>query len=252
MYASCPKCGADTGGEPECCPACGVVFAKWLKQQLGTTPAARLRQEGESAVAFPRVASMLAGALLYTETRVNPFIFWGRAVVFLAMLTWGWYFLRLDYVADPFAIGKSFMHLPDLVFHEAGHVLFRPFGWFMTILGGSLFQLMVPALLCGLFVFRYRNPFAAALCLWWLGQSSMDLAPYIDDALDQKLVLLGGRTGADAPGNHDWNNILGEFNVLEKHRQYAAAADGCGKLLIVAALFWSSVLLHRQHRHLEP
>lgn len=253
MYASCPKCGhpaADPSASPETCPVCGVVYAKWLKRQLGgsATAAASRDPDDESG---PVVLAWLLGHLLHTEARVNPFIFWGRAVVFVVMIVWGWKFLRLDFVRDFDAIGRSFMHLPNLVFHEAGHVLFRPFGWFMTILGGSLGQLLMPAILIGLFVFKYHNPFAAAVCTWWLGQSSMDLAPYIDDALDQKLVLLGGRTGADAPGNHDWNNILGEYNVLEQHRYFADIADTSGKVLIVLALVWGGILLYRQYRNLD-
>jgi len=250
MYATCPKCGHAAGAVKEACPACGIIYAKWLKRQLGVTPAGTV-SGGNAADDGTGVMTWLLGHLLHTELKVNPFIFWGRAVVFVVMVVWGWKFLRLDYVQDFSAIGNSFMHLPNLVFHEAGHVLFRPFGWFMTILGGSLGQLLMPGLLVGLFVFKYHNPFGGAVCTWWLGQSSMDLAPYIDDALDQKLVLLGGRTGADAPGNHDWNNILGDLNMLEKHRHFADIADTGGKLLIVLALIWGGILLYRQYRNLE-
>lgn len=253
MYAVCPKCGhqaADPPANAESCPACGMIYAKWLKRQLGVAPTAAVSRSAVSNDS-PGVAAWLLGRLLHTEAKVNPFIFWGRAVVLVAMLVWGWKFLRLDYVEDFSAIGRSFMHLPNLVFHEAGHVLFRPFGWFMTILGGSLGQLLMPAILIGLFVFKYHNPFAAAVCTWWLGQSSMDLAPYIDDALDQKMVLIGGRTGADAPGNHDWNNILGELDMLEKHRYFADIADTGGKALILLALAWGGVLLYRQLQQLE-
>lgn len=250
MYATCPKCGHAAGVAMEACPACGIIYAKWLKRQLGTDPAAAV----SSDPVFhdpPGITGWLLGQLLHTEAKVNPFIFCGRAAAFAVLIVWGWKFLRLDFVRDFDAIGRSFMHFPNLVFHEAGHVLFRPFGWFMTILGGSLGQLLMPGILIGLFVFKYHNPFAAAVCTWWLGQSSMDLAPYIDDALDQKMVLLGGHTGADAPGNHDWNNILAEFNVLEKHRHYADIADTGGKLLIVLALIWGAILLYRQYRFLD-
>ncbi len=253
MYATCPKCGhkaANPAAGAESCPACGVIYAKWLKRQLGAAPAAPASRSA-GAGDPPGVATWLSGHLLHTESSVNPFIFWSRAAVFAGMLGWGWYFLRLDFVRDFDTVMHSIMHLPDLVFHEAGHVLFRPFGWFMTTLGGSLAQLLMPALLIGLFVFKYHNPFAAAVCTWWLGQSSMDLAPYVDDAMDQKLVLLGGRTGADAPGSHDWSNILGEFDMLDKHRDVAGVFDTGGKLLIVLALAWGGILLYRQFRNLE-
>ena len=41
----------------------------------------------------------------------------------------------------------SFWHLVNLPFHEAGHILFRPFGRLMTSLGGSITQLLMP-LIC--------------------------------------------------------------------------------------------------------
>ncbi|MGH8245417.1 MAG: zinc ribbon domain-containing protein, partial [Gammaproteobacteria bacterium] len=170
--------------------------------------------------------------------------------VFTGIAAWGGYFISTDFTANPFEIGRSFMHNVDLVFHEAGHVFFRPFGWFMMILGGTLGQWLMPAALAATFLIKYRNTFAASVCLWWLGQSFMDAAPYIDDALDQKLVLVGGHTGADVLGNHDWNNILGEFNALERHRDLATLVDAAGVVLMLAALAWGAVLLYRQYRRL--
>lgn len=254
MYATCPKCGhKNTTAEAtaEACPACGIVYRKWLQKQLGTAApavAAKIADRSSDGTGF---VAWLLERMFSTEAKVNPFIFGGRALAYAGLLLLGWKFLRLDYVNDYHAIGAHFMHNVNLVFHEAGHVFFRPFGWFMTILGGSLFQLIMPAFLAGMFLFKYRNPFGAAVCTWWLGQSFVDLTPYIDDALEQKLPLLGGHTGADAPGNHDWANILGEFNVMEKHRHYAEIADNTGKLLMILALVWGAMLLYRQYRNLE-
>jgi hypothetical protein len=101
----------------------------------------------------------------------------------------------------------SLLHLPNLVFHEAGHVLFGFFGRFLTVLGGSLFQVVFPLVFAIAFL-RQRNPFAAAVCTWWAGQNLLDVAPYIADARALRLVLLGGRTGAEVEG-HDWEYILG-------------------------------------------
>ena len=42
-----------------------------------------------------------------------------------------------------------------ILFHEFGHVFFRPFGEFMTILGGSLFQVLLPLPLALFFFGRY-------------------------------------------------------------------------------------------------
>jgi hypothetical protein len=34
-------------------------------------------------------------------------------------------------------MASSLIHLPMVPIHEFGHILFRPFGEFMTLLGGS-------------------------------------------------------------------------------------------------------------------
>jgi len=188
--------------------------------------------------------------LLYTEEKVNPFNYAGRALVYLGIVVWGWYFIQLDFVRDADALGGSFMHRINLVFHEFGHAIFMPFGWFITVIGGSLWQLLIPLLLAGTFLWK-KNPFGAVVCTWWMGQSFMDLAPYIDDALIQQMQLLGGGTGSDSPGKHDWNQILGEYNMLERHREFATLADNAGTMLMLVAFAWGAVLLWRQFRNLD-
>jgi hypothetical protein len=119
---------------------------------------------------------------------------------------------------------RSFVHRINLVF-QAGHVIFMPFGSFMTTLGGSLGQVIMPLIATGALAFKNRDNFGASIGLWWCGQSVMDLAPYINDARDLKLMLLGGGTGQDRPGMHDWENILLDLRWIEYDRQIAAATD---------------------------
>src|SRR5687767_7431080 len=58
----------------------------------------------------------------------------------------------------------------DLAIHEAGHMVFMPFGEFMMVLGGSLFQIIVPAVFVGYFA-KQRQWYSAFFLLFWLGQS---------------------------------------------------------------------------------
>ena len=81
--------------------------------------------------------------------------------------------------------------MANLVFHEAGHIILIPLGEFMSILGGSLFQVLIPLVFLVAFLLK-RDAFAATVMMWWTGQSLIDLAPYIADARAQRLVLLGG------------------------------------------------------------
>lgn len=255
MYSTCPKCQYERKSvdqvDEEICPACGLIFSKWMKQSFagaGSGDGAPVRTDMESTAVL---LNPIRKFLFHVDETVNPFYFWGRAVVYISVLVWGWSFIRMDFVNNPFEIGNSNMHLVNLVFHEAGHIVFMPLGWFMTILGGTLGQLLMPVIVMVAFLWKNHNTFAAGIGLWWLGQSFMDCAPYIDDALDQKLVLLGGRTGADAPGNHDWNNILGDLNMLEKHREFANLADTTGTVLMILALLWGGIVLYRQYQNLE-
>ena len=83
----------------------------------------------------------------------------------------------------------------------------------MTVLGGSLTQLLVPLVCAGAFLWQTRDAFGAAIAVWWAGQNLIDLAPYINDARDLQLVLLGGRTGAEVEG-HDREYLLNALRVL--------------------------------------
>ena len=247
----CPKCGHErllTEIGPEgICSACGLVFAKWAQSTLGT---ARLPRESEDveddAVGWlPR----LAAAITYVEPRTDPMVFWGRVALYAAFFVWGWYFILLDFRTND--IGHSFMHRVDLVFHEAGHILFIPFGRFMTILGGSLGQLLMPIVVGAALVIANKDNFGGSLGLWWLGQSLMDLAPYIGDARALQLQLLGGGTGQDRLGAHDWENILLDLNLLERDTRIAAGAHGLGALLMLIALAWGAYILLQQYRNLK-
>ena len=252
MYEICPKCRyqrlpADIADEGTC-PACGIIFSKWLKQKVTPLPQPDSTDKDPENYNLYR---LIIDRLLYVEPDIEPLYCYGRLLLFAGFVVWGWYFISMDLSINPFEINNSFMHKVNLVFHEAGHVLFRPFGWFMTIFGGSLFQLLMPLIIMLTFIIVNQDNFAAALSLWWLGQSVLDLAPYIGDALEQKMVLLGGHTGADVPGNHDWNNILIEFNRLEKCHDYATTAEYTGTLFIITAIVWGGFILYRQFQYMK-
>src|SRR3989449_9967209 len=77
----------------------------------------------------------------------------GRLVglVVLALLT---VLVLANGIAMPSGAIPNFLHLIDLVFHEAGHVIFGFFGQFIGVLGGSLNQVLVPAACTGVFLAR--------------------------------------------------------------------------------------------------
>ncbi len=186
--------------------------------------------------------------LLITEESVNPFSFAGRVLVFLLLVWWGWRLsttpLETNYT------GESFLHLVNLPFHEAGHLIFMPFGRFMTILGGSLGQILMPLVCLGTFLIKTRDPFGGSVALWWTAENFMDVAPYINAARKMDLILLGGFTGKEVDA-HDWNNLLTMLGWLQYDHGLAKVAYGIGTVLMLGSLCWGAALLRRQSRRLD-
>ena len=184
--------------------------------------------------------------LFEVGSRINPQFFWGRVFLYGFLVIWGIRFLLGH--PDHDVVLLSFMHNVNLPIHEAGHMVFGFLGDFVGVLGGSLMQLLIPAVFVLAFVYQQKNPFGGAISLWWLAQNFMDLAPYIGDARVQRLVLLGGVTGREAPGYHDWNNILGRLGWLQHDEVIAAASYDIGRVLMVAMFVWGGYLLLLQYR----
>jgi hypothetical protein len=182
------------------------------------------------------------------EEKTNPLYFCGRVILFLGIFIWGWIFIFKP-IASNYA-GESFLHLINLPFHEAGHILFSFFGRFLHILGGSLLQVIIPAVCLVAFLMR-REPFSASIGLWWMGQSIIDMAPYINDARAGQLMLIGGVAGQEAPDFHDWNVLLGMTGLLNYDGVIAHLAKYTGVVLILLALLWGSYSLLVQYKNLR-
>ncbi|GGO31316.1 hypothetical protein [Deinococcus humi] len=109
------------------------------------------------------------------------------------------------------------LHLVNLIFHEVGHVLLRWAGETVTLLGGSLFQLLVPAACVATFL-RRGDRYAAGIVALWLGQSFAGVAAYIRDAPARTLELITG-----APDTHDWWQLLVGWDALNLAEPLARA-----------------------------
>jgi hypothetical protein len=80
---------------------------------------------------------------------------------------------------------------------------------------------------------------------WWTGQNLMDVAVYINDARALRLVLIGGRTGAEVEG-HDWEHILMRLGLLHRDHQIANTVQFLGAAIMIAALVWGVVIVARE------
>jgi hypothetical protein len=168
-----------------------------------------------------------------------------RACGLAVLAVWGLRLLALPIDGD--ALMGSFLHSVHLPFHEAGHFVFRPFGSFLHILGGTLGQLLVPVIVIGAFL-RQEDPFGAAFGCWWLGTSFVDCAPYINDARARVLMLTTGETGQEGWEGHDWFQLLSRTGNLDHDHLIARCAWACGALLMAAALAWGAWVVWRQWR----
>jgi hypothetical protein len=176
------------------------------------------------------------------SARIDPLQFWFRLAVLFGLLLWSWVLIGLDYRTGE--MGESFLHRPLLIFHEAGHVILMPLGHWMMILGGTLGQLIMPLILGGALLVKNRDPFGAAVGLWFLGVSVMDVAPYMYDALHPQLMLLSGSTGEE--GGHDWIYLFSSVGLLQKAQVIGSVTHKLGALVTLLALTWGAWLLRRQ------
>ena len=118
----------------------------------------------------------------------------------------------------------------DLIIHEAGHVFFILLGSFLRIAGGTLMQILLPAILVGHF-YAHHYRFGTQVSLFWLGHNFLNISVYAADARARLLPLLGG----DRAG-HDWANMLGMLGLLDYDQIVGVFFYGLALLAFVALL----------------
>lgn len=152
-------------------------------------------------------------------------------LVFAALLNVYFLWIALD------PMQGSFLDLVDLPIHETGHLIFRLFGEFMMIAGGSLFQVILPAVFVGYF-WWHEKYYSASVVLFWVGQSIINVYIYAADSVAMQLVLTSGFTGSEG-SFHDWNYMLTRVGLLESTKTIAGLIRVAGTLTIIAAAVFS-------------
>lgn len=139
------------------------------------------------------------------------------------------YFLWIAY--DP--MQGCFLDNVDLPIHETGHLIFRILGEFMGIAGGSLFQVIFPAVFVSYFLWQ-KSYYSAAIVLLWVGQSILNVWVYAADAVVTQLVLTSGFTGSEG-SFHDWNYLLTATGLIGSTKTVSGIIRFFGTVTIVIA-----------------
>lgn len=157
------------------------------------------------------------------------------------LATWAWSLLLAPicgYLLWAYATGSlTLLDTTSLIIHEAGHVFFSPFGWTLRILGGSLFQLILPALFIVSFLRRRYRP-GLQVSFVWLGQNLLNVSTYAADAQERALSLI-----TNDPSTHDWWMLLRAAGLLPYDDLFGYAFLGLALLAFGIALLLPRALL---------
>lgn len=238
----CPKCQMEQDDQNLLCDYCRTLFAKSMpSRRTPTEPRLTLDPPAGSGA-----LEWLRAGLLTPQAATRPALV-ARAVLLLTLAVWGWRLAGATIESNE--VAESFLHLVNLPFHEAGHVLFAPFGEFVRVLGGTLGQLIMPMVCSLVLLLRTRDPFGAGVALWWFGENFLDIAPYMNDAGTGELPLLGGNTGESSPyGFHDWEYLMTETGNLGREHDLARVSQALGTSIMLLALVWMATMLLRSYK----
>ena len=130
------------------------------------------------------------------------------------------------------------LHSINLIFHEAGHIVFIFFGDFIHFLGGTLGQLLIP-IIVGSHLLRNADLFGVSIALWWFGTNLVDIGIYMSDARLQILQLLGGE--------HDWYYLFSKMNILNMDQTIGGIVIFLGNTLMYSALVFAFCIVFKKY-----
>jgi hypothetical protein len=150
-------------------------------------------------------------------------------IVFYALMLWS------------AATGGTLASLMDLVFvpiHEGGHLLFRFFGEWIYVAGGTFLQLFVPLALAIYFIFQ-RQLAGTAFCAFFFFEQFLPVAVYMADSHCQCLTYV--TVGDSDTVIHDWYYLFSGVGLLAHDTQIAAVVRSLGWIGMLATVAWFAV-----------
>lgn len=151
----------------------------------------------------------------------------GAIVLVLLLSYWAYQLIR------EYPTGQTpwiFLDYINLLFHEAGHLIWMPLGQFWAIAGGSITQILIPVIVLVTFIW-HKDLLGAGFGLFWVGNNLVNVSYYIVDAQMRLLPLLGGDSSI-----HDWNWLLVSLGLLDKAEILGLAVRYSGIIFILLAI----------------
>jgi hypothetical protein len=245
----CPKCGQQQETSSSCL-SCGIVFAKYFeiqeRRKQKSAPAEESKNEPveqneiDPLPMFPLENNdVMAEEGGLTAMRRAWFLPW-KPVTNLSFGGLSFLFGLMIYLLakNDLMAGSSKLlwltHNVNLVFHEAGHLIFGIFGnYVLTVFGGSLNQILIPLIVAAAFWVR-RDTLGFAFGLFWCFENFLDVAVYMADARALQLPLIGDH-GPDA---HDWRNLFFRFGLIDQDTLIAGRTAFVGWCGMIGTWIW--------------
>lgn len=130
------------------------------------------------------------------------------AMLILIYLLW---FITFHYTPADYGYSPPFLifigDAINLLIHEAGHFFFSWLGRTLYLMGGSIFQILLPTGIT--FWIWWNKPEYTIYPLFWTGWNMCNAAVYISDAPFRKLRLI------KAGLTHDWHAIMNRLDMMD-------------------------------------
>lgn len=139
--------------------------------------------------------------------------------------------------------GFLFIDNVNLMIHEAGHLFFSWGGRTIMLLGGTLGELIVPAL-CAAFFFFHRQTYGLAFSLFWFFENFLYIGTYMADARACALPLVNSDIG-------DWTILFGQWGILQDDVKIGHFVRFLGWLGMLSVISWLAYRLYRD-AHPQP
>ncbi|HBX67723.1 MAG: hypothetical protein CL670_11135 [Balneola sp.] len=145
-------------------------------------------------------------------------------------ITFSWIYDYPLFLSPFFFLIDNFL----LIVHEAGHTFLGFFGSrFITILGGTLFEIMLPFMI---FIYGWWNysRLVAQIGLLLTAFAWIESSAYAADAFARRMPLLGNLPKSA----HDFYNMLSMHGILDHYMTVAWTMYWIGIITLLLFFFW--------------